>query len=169
MKGLKSTLTVALTLGLLAGGTLAVAAQETTPTMSQFSGRLVCSGPVSSSEAAAYGFSVEDISDERFAGDHISHLTGYEDGDPDGDGIGAYAALWEVTGADGGWVGDYTTFRFAPESYSTMTVALEGRGTYEGLTALMEADFTDDCGWDVRGVVVDGELPATPVAVTTTE
>lgn len=36
------------------------------------------------------------------------------------------------------------------------------QAAYSGLTAVMEGDFTEDCGFDIRGVVVDGELPATP-------
>ena len=61
------------------------------------------------------------------------------------------------------------TFRFAPESYSTTSVALEGQGAYAGLSAIMEGDFTEDCGFDIRGVVVDGDLPVTPEAVMTAE
>ena len=74
-----------------------------------------------------------------------------------------------ITNEDGAWVGQTTSFRFPPESYSTFTVKLDGQGAYEGLTAVMEADFSEDCGFDIRGVVVGGDLPATPVAVATSE
>ena len=147
----------------------AVEAQDPQPTMSEFTGRLGCgtAGPLS--EAVSWQFPVVEISDERFAGTYVNQLAGYEDGDPDVDGIGAYSALWEITNEGGGWVGDTASFRFPPESYSTFTVKLDGQGAYEGLTAVLEADFTEDCGFDLRGVVVNGDLPATPTAVATTE
>ena len=147
----------------------AVTAQDTQPTMSEFTGRLGCGTAGPSSQAVSWQFPVVEISDERFDGTYVNQLAGYEDGDPDVDGIGAYSALWEITDEDGSWVGETASFRFPPDSYNTFTVMLDGQGAYEGLTAVMEADFTDDCGFDIRGVVVDGELPATPVAVVTTE
>jgi len=147
----------------------AVSAQDLQPTMSEFTGRLSCGVQGPSSPAVSWRFSVLDVSDERFDGSYIEQLAGYEDGDPDVDGIGAYSTLWEITNEGGAWVGQTASFRFAPESYSTFTVKLDGQGGYEGLTAVMEGDFTEDCGFDIRGVVVDGDLPATPVAVLTTE
>jgi hypothetical protein len=110
-----------------------------------------------------------DISDDRFAGSYIEQLAGYEDGDPDVDGIGAYSTLWEITNEGGAWVGQTASFRFGPESYSTFSMRLDGQGGYEGLTAVMEGDFTEDCGFDIRGVVVDGDLPATPGVIVTGE
>jgi len=83
--------------------------------------------------------------------------------------IGAYSSLWEITNVEGAWIGETPSFRFAPESYGTFTVKLDGQGAYEGLTAVMEADFTVDCGFDSRGVVVDGVLPATPGVIVTGE
>jgi hypothetical protein len=146
-----------------------VTAQDLQPTMSQFTGRLSCGTQGPSSPAVSWQFSVLDVSDERFDGSYVNQLAGYEDGDPDVDGIGAYSALWEITNEDGAWVGQNSSFRFPPDSYNTFTVKLDGQGAYEGLTAVMEADFNEDCGFDIRGVVVDGDLPATPVAVVTTD
>lgn len=54
-------------------------------------------------------------------------------------------------------------------SYSTFSMRLDGQGGYEGLTAVIEGDFTEDCGFDIRGVVVDGDLPATPEVIVTGE
>ena len=145
-----------------------VAAQEQ-PDMSEFTGRLSCGVQGPSSPVVSWQFSVLDVSDERFDGSYVNQLAGYEVGDPDVDGIGAYSALWEITNEGGAWVGQTASFRFGPESYSTFSMRLDGQGGYEGLTAVMEGDFTEDCGFDIRGVVVDGDLPATPGVIVTGE
>jgi hypothetical protein len=158
------TTTAAATLAaatLAAAATSVATAQDTVPTMEPFEAHLACAG-AASAERTVWKYTVEEVSDPRFDGTHYSHLEGWEDGDPDMDGIGAYAGLWEIRTDDGSWVGEYDTFRFAPYSYSTFSAQLDGHGAYENLEAIMEADWRDDCGWDLRGVVIGGELPAHP-------
>jgi hypothetical protein len=41
-------------------------------------------------------------------------------------------------------------------------VPLVGAGAYEGLSAVMEASEDSHCGWNLRGLVIDGALPSTP-------
>jgi hypothetical protein len=141
------------------------AAGQSEPAMTTFSGTLGCGIAASTPDGhTAWSFRNTDLSDARLGGQHISHLAGYEHGDPDvDDGVGAYSGLWEVTNEEGSWVGEFSTFRFLPDSYSTLSIELDGQGAYDGLTAVMEADFLESCGWDLRGVIVDGELPPNPV------
>ena len=147
----------------LAATAAPVSAQED-PVMTQFSGTLGCGMMLDTREGhAAFSFRDPELSDPRLGGEHISHLDGYQDGDPDAEGgIGVYAGLWEITNEEGSWLGDYSTFRFPPDSYSTLTVHLDGFGGYDGLTAVMEADWLESCGWDLRGAIVEGQLPDTP-------
>lgn len=43
---------------------------------------------------------------------------------------------------------------------------LTGEGAYEGLTAVWGMLFAEDpCGWDIEGIVFEGEMPAPPVVV----
>ena len=133
------------------------------PAMTEFGGTLGCGAPVETADGhSAFLFRDPQFSDSRLDGQHVSHLDGYEDGDPDSDGVGAYAGLWEITNDGGSWLGEYATFRFAPDSYSTLSIQLDGSGGYDGQTAIMEADFLESCGWELRGVIVEGRLPDTP-------
>ncbi len=131
------------------------------PAMTPFSGSLGC-GTAVPADHTVWEFRDPDFTDPRLDGRHLSHLAGFEEGDPDVDGVGAYSGLWEVVTDDGAWVGEYATFRTPPMGYSTITVQLRGEGSNEGLTAIMEGDFADRCGWDIRGVVVEGSLPENP-------
>lgn len=62
---------------------------------------------------------------------------------------------------DGAWQGLETPIVFSDGSRSTTTSVLVGEGDYEGLVAVTE--FTiDGEAWDLRGVIIDGEMPPAP-------
>ena len=52
-------------------------------------------------------------------------------------------------------------------STTTVTTPLAGSGAYEGLTAIRESHHdASACSWDVRGLIIEGDVPAAPAPVT---
>ncbi len=75
------------------------------------------------------------------------------------------SALWHVVNDGGEWIGEYTTLRTPEHGYATNAIRLVGHGGYEGLFAVIQADFRDDCGWHVEGFILDRDVPAFPEPV----
>lgn len=111
--------------------------------------------------SAIWRFPVVDMSDDRFDGRYLGFQEGM-DFRLDGDEIGVFSGLWQITNDGGEWVGAHSFARLSPTEYSTATIRMDGRGGYEGLTAVMEADWRIDCGYDIRGLVVEQSLPEFP-------
>ena len=55
-------------------------------------------------------------------------------------------------------VGEETTI-FGP-------TVLVGEGGYAGLNVVMQAFFDDGCGWNVNGMILDGEVTPVPPPAT---
>ena len=112
-------------------------------------------------------FPVYEMSDPRLDGTVLGYLDG-SDYLLDEGVAGVYSALWTIENDGGSWIGHYETMLF-PDSqwaYSTNSIRLVGEGDYAGLYAMIETDFRDNCGWDVRGFVVEGDPPASPARLT---
>jgi hypothetical protein len=77
--------------------------------------------------------------------------------------IWTWQALWRIETEDGAWEGVETPLVFTDGSRSTTMVALDGEGAYDGLTAITEFDH-EGSGWNVRGVIIDGEMPPVPTS-----
>jgi hypothetical protein len=51
------------------------------------------------------------------------------------------------------------------EDVLVYAIRLEGHGGYEGLYAMIQADFRDDSGWDVTGYILERDVPTCPEPV----
>jgi len=77
------------------------------------------------------------------------------------------AAAWYIENVDGSWSGQGTALVHGgggiprDEATNLDTVVLTGAGAYEGLTAYVLADWTED-PVAVEGVVFPGEAPPFP-------
>jgi hypothetical protein len=152
----------------------------------EFSGRLGCGTPFERTDGrelpsrsdetdeegiersfvnAIWQFPVLEMSDPRLDGRFLGYQNGV-DFRFEGDEIGIFSGLWHVTNEGGEWVGAHTFARLSPTEYSTQTVRLSGKGSYEGLTAVIQTEWRADCGYDLRGFVVDSPLPDYPTPVT---
>jgi hypothetical protein len=82
----------------------------------------------------------------------------------------AYRETQRIVNDDGAWQGSMITF-VAPEerdaeratgtgtTANVLTYLLVGEGGYEGLTAIYDQVWDGACGFDVRGIILDGDLP----------
>jgi hypothetical protein len=102
---------------------------------------------------------VTETSDPRFDGE----VTYIENTDTYG-GFTVQKAAWRIETDDGAWWSEPTLaidyFDNAPPSTTTV---LRGEGGYEGLTAIATIEG-QGAGMEVRGVVLDGDLPPDPDA-----
>ena len=70
---------------------------------------------------------------------------------------------WRIENRDGAWQGSFTNIKY-PDSTTIVSTALVGEGAYDGLTALWESTNHRplDCAWAVRGLILEGDVPAAP-------
>ena len=120
---------------------------------------------VSDAPRTIWRFRPLQVSDPRMDGMTYGYLAGTEwANDSWSDDIGVYSALWHVVNDGGEWIGPYTTLHAPEVGWATNSVRLEGSGDYQGLYAVIQADFRDDCGWDVTGYILERDVPAFPGA-----
>jgi hypothetical protein len=81
-------------------------------------------------------------------------------------GAGIARGVIRIENADGAWEDDdVTAFNFVDQTGPLETGVLVGEGAYEGLVAIVDGLFSDDdhldpISWEVRGMIIDRELPA---------
>ena len=105
-----------------------------------------------------------EASDSRLSGDnvYVGNWDGYDE-----DGFQIEAANWTLTNADGSWIGTNTALIIhgAEEGdddvLSMETVTLTGQGAYEGLTAHLYLDWSQD-PVSFHGAIFPGEMVAFP-------
>ena len=140
-----------------------------------FTGRIVCGDPVRTGvdEAPAVGGPVRlrtrgwawrptaTMSDPRLEGDYyISYDSDdYESSTVTSVGTGT----WRIENKDGAWVGSFTNIKY-PDSTTIVSTALVGEGADEGMTAVWESTNHRplECAWAVRGLILEGDVPAAP-------
>lgn len=171
MRTIRTAIVPILTLGILANSWLGAAAQEAPAPPVEFSGRLLY-GPqvvVGTEEQAegryeirghAFRTPVGSMSDPRLDGRWTRTNNIDQHAEPS---VWTWQATWRVENDQGAWEGVETPIVFADGSRSTTTAVLVGEGAYEGLTAVTEFDHEGE-GWDLRGIVVEGEIPPPPEA-----
>jgi hypothetical protein len=73
------------------------------------------------------------------------------------------SGTWRIENEEGAWQGSFTNIKY-PASTTIVSTALVGEGAYEGLTAVWESTNHRplDCAWSVRGLILEGEVPAAP-------
>jgi len=163
MGGIKTTTISIVAMGLLAGSAVGVAAQET--------GQAYVTGSVDVSvddcvEAGAWNecpFSL-DASDSRLTGEGT-----LRNADLPMPGDESFIILitqsLRVANEEGGWVGDGRLYVVPTEEDGAVgenepTWLLTGDGSYEGFTAILRPNFTEDVLF--AGVIVEAEAPAAP-------
>lgn len=169
MRGVSSSLGPILAIGLLAGSTMAVAGQEEAgPTV--FTGRFAPSSQIQPgtnetvddhTEARGHAWAplIVEMSDPRLDGamtysSNVDRYTG-----PDGAWGELGVATYRIETEDGAWEGSAPFFSTSGVDFSPTTVVLVGQDAYEGLYAVMDAD------WDaVTGVIFPGPPPPVPTA-----
>ncbi len=108
-------------------------------------------------------FPTLEVSDPRMGGRVYGYLAGTEWSSASwDDDMGVYSALWHVINDGGEWTGSYAGLRTPETGYANNTIRLEGHGGYEGLYAVIQTDFRDDCGFDVTGYILERDVPAFP-------
>ena len=75
------------------------------------------------------------------------------------------SGTWRIENDEGAWQGSHTNVGFSDGTYSAATTILFGEGAYEGLTVIWEERHDNAaCTWDVRGMIIGGEVPKAPEA-----
>jgi hypothetical protein len=62
---------------------------------------------------------------------------------------------------EGAWQGSAVVIRFPDGSWVAAPYVMVGEGAYEGLTAVYSGDVFD-CGENIRGYIIEGDIPAVP-------
>ena len=173
MRGTKSSLSVILAIGLLAGSTVGIAAQETTDDAVgapvEVTGTSVLVGCPDPGTTEASGIFERTIggtcqtdwtfSDERLSG--TGTMVANEDTYTDGSGIGFGIHALNIENDEGGWrmrPGYWLESPDTPDAFSLQVWVLDGEDAYEGLTAVL---FVEDLG-NPHGFIFENELPPPP-------
>ena len=155
MRKFRTTLTTVIAIGLLAGATVGVAAQEEGAPNAEFT--------------AEWGFTssgccsvVEPASDPRFAGDVSASFVDATYPFPDFFVRVASRAL-HVVNDEGAWRGVPSVVTFHPDgTQSATTQTFIGEGAYAGSFAVADIESTPGTGGGVElhGYIIEGEPPA---------
>jgi hypothetical protein len=153
-------------------------------TPAEFRGRILCSfddldpgvtehlevGTVESpmvrseSRGARYIMPISQISDPRLDG-VLTNAWDHDEYRQD-DGVVTHVGVntWRIENAWGAWEGSFPNLVLPGEAWATTTFPMFGEGAFDGLVALWSHEYNDDarCSWNVRGLIVRGELPAFP-------
>jgi hypothetical protein len=121
-------------------------------------------GAVNMSRGYAWQPVATEMSDPRLMGRYYISYDSNDYGTAAVGGIGS--GTWRIVNDAGAWQGSYPAVVDFPDSTSsTVTVPLTGEGDYEGLIAIWEQEFNPlICSWEVRGVIIEGEVPTVPEA-----
>ena len=101
------------------------------------------------------------MSDPRLAGDYY---VSYDSDDYESSTVTSVGSgTWRIENEDGAWQGSFTNIKY-PDSTTIVSTALVGEGAYDGLTALWESTNIRPlgCAWDVRGLILEGDVPVAP-------
>ena len=186
MRPRRSSSITAIIMGVMAGSAVGVTAQEEAipqpPT--EFSGHIEC-GPelrYGSDAREVLGRGDEQVvrmtsrgwawqpvattmSDPRLEGTYQLGFDADTVSPADTSGPSVGAGTWRIENDEGAWQGSFPVIEFADHT-TTVTTALVGEGAYEGLTAIWESRHdASACSWEVRGLILEGELPAAPAPV----
>ena len=101
------------------------------------------------------------MSDPRLEGDYFISYDSDEYESPTVTSVGT--GTWRIQNGEGAWMGSFTNIMY-PDSTTIVSTALVGEGAYQGLTALWESTHHRplECAWAVRGLILQGGVPAAP-------
>ena len=154
MRKIRTTLTTAIAIGLLAGSAVGVTAQEEA-TAVEFTGATGF-GP----DYGSYNVNpiVEPFTDPRLAGEFRVWAN---NGDYPG-GLSFWMGGFSMHDDDGAWVQRPSLGITHPDGQNAIRViVMDGQGAYEGLTLVAEVSLANS-RWDWHGYIIDGELPPAP-------
>jgi len=101
------------------------------------------------------------MSDPRLEGDYYISYDSDDYRSPTVTSVGS--GTWRIENEEGAWQGSFTNIKY-PDSTTIVSTALVGEGAYEGLTTLWESTNhrPSECAWAVRGLIIEGDVPAAP-------
>jgi hypothetical protein len=154
MKGFRFISITVLGIALLTGSAGGVIAQEETaaPELpAEFTGHIECGPAV----GASMWQQPATMSDPRLEGTY--YYSAAERG-------GSHSATLRMENEEGAWQGSMVTAKLSDGSWTTGSAVLVGEGAYEGLVAIWEHGylFPEACAADVRGLIVEGDVPPAP-------
>jgi hypothetical protein len=193
VKGLKPTLVTAIAIGLLAGSTVGVTAQDEEPDPAgavAFKGQWGCDEQISplarfdhgdvASLANSVALPVLKMSDPRLDGvttwSAIRSIWSPDpespfevEGVPFNGKIVSNVTTVRIATGEGAWQGGFIDAGNFGKQGLRGPLVLIGEGDYEGSTVFMDPQASpikkSECGgWNVRGFIVEGGLPAAPAA-----
>lgn len=186
MRARRSISITAIVIGVMAGSAVGVTAQEAAipglPT--EFSGHIECGPEVrtGTDERETLGEGDEQVlrltsrgwawqpvattmSDPRLEGTYTIGFDSDRVSPAGTSGPTVGSGTWRIENDEGAWQGSFPVIQFADHT-TTVTTPLVGEGAYEGLTAIWESRHdANACSWDVRGLIIEGDLPAAPEPV----
>ena len=101
------------------------------------------------------------MSDPRLEGDYYISYDSDDYDSPTVTSVGT--GTWRIENSEGAWQGSFTNIKY-PESTTIVSTVLVGEGAYDGLTAVWESTNHRplECAWAVRGLILEGHVPAAP-------
>jgi len=121
-------------------------------------------GDVTHKRGESYENQRWDVSDPRLSGMAAASWNSDVFELPDDAGVSLVAVgTYEIVNDDGSWVGGYASAGQGADPSLGMleTVILTGSGAYEGLSAILNLDWTT-YPVPVEGMIIPGELPPSP-------
>ena len=68
---------------------------------------------------------------------------------------------FSLDGEAGSWCGPFRGVAYTDGAFD-IQATLEGDGAYDGQMAILNADWTGFSGWDMRGLILEGQPPLLP-------
>lgn len=145
--------------------------------LTEFTGHIACGPPVRAEistnagdhqelRGGAWTPTATEMSDSRRDGDYTISTNSNIYRAPGSETYTLGFETWRIETQEGVWQASSTFVGFPGGSYSRVTSALVGEGSYDGLFAVWEADYLGDaaCAWDVRGVIFPAAPPESPTS-----
>ena len=158
MRAIKTIIISILTVGLLAGSAVGVAAQPPEGEAAYVTGTVTISGGEGDERSLSL-----DASDSRLSGDGSINMAGLPMQSDDEFVVLVDMSL-RVTNDEGAWTGGGLLYALPANADAVgvdePTWILTGEGAYDGLTAVLRADLGPDGSF--AGVIVGAEPPAAP-------
>jgi hypothetical protein len=172
MRDFKTTLITTITIGLLAGSAVGVAAQDETAAPVEFTAKLAF-GPSVRSETTTVGDGVTmasggawragvitQASDPRLQGTTYMAANANDYSAVGGPTVWHYA--FRIVNEEGAWQQLPTLdLDFADDATDLTMGVLVGEGGYAGLIAVFQ-NVTSNSSWDLHGYIIEGELTPAP-------
>jgi hypothetical protein len=168
----RTPLIAALAIGLLAGASVGVTAQEEYAEPDEFTGKwsfgsqLIPDADIGQEDlngairitGGAWRYIATGVTDPRFDGE-VTVFSNWDDIETATGEATIRKTAWLVENKDGSWQSDVlSNYHFPDRSAQIRTFTFVGEGAYDGLTAIVELDQEDG----LHGIITDRDLPPDP-------